>query len=381
MLNAVEVDEVSKTFRIHHERHSSLKERLLRPGGGSHSDFEALRAVSFNVGPAETVGILGRNGSGKSTILKTICGVLQPSSGEVRLRGTLAALLELGAGFQPELSGRDNIYLSGSMLGLSKRTIRGLFDEIVEFSELGDFIDTPVKFYSSGMYVRLGFAVAVNVDPDILVVDEVLAVGDEKFQAKCMARISRLQNDGRSILLVSHSAAQVQTLCSRAVVLDHGSVIADGAVGTSVDAFRSVLHADTREVDSASPRARVESVTTESGRFDVVMGGAWRGITRVHSEFAGDVRVVAAIRSPRNELLSATPISQGLVSLRPGVQDLAVQIARLPFLPGTYTLSISLRDADSGDSVAHVEQAAIIEITGESFSDGVFELDFDAKIL
>ena len=171
MTTVIKVEGISKTFKIHHERHQSLKERMLHPRSGTVETFNALKDISFSVDTNETVGLVGHNGSGKSTLLKCICGVLQPTSGQIHLRGSLAALLELGAGFQPELSGRDNIFLYGAMLGFSKKMVEGIFDDVVDFSEIENFIDTQVKFYSSGMYVRLAFAVAVNVDPDILVVD------------------------------------------------------------------------------------------------------------------------------------------------------------------------------------------------------------------
>jgi len=238
---AVEVQDVSKRFRLYHEKYTSLKERVIHAGRVPYEDLWALRGVSFDVHEGETVGILGRNGSGKSTLLKCICGVLQPTSGQVVVRGKLAGLLELGAGFQPELSGRENIYLNGSMLGLSKREVDRLFDDIVEFAELGQFIDNQVKFYSSGMYVRLGFAVAVNVDPDVLVIDEVLAVGDERFQRKCMERVKQFQREGRTILFVSHAPDLVRNLCSRAVVLADGEMIGMGVPGEAVRLFRERL--------------------------------------------------------------------------------------------------------------------------------------------
>lgn len=238
---AVCVEDVSKRFRLYHEKYTSLKEKLIHAGRVPHDDLWALRDVSFEVNEGETVGILGRNGSGKSTLLKCICGVLQPTSGQVTVHGSLAGLLELGAGFQQDLSGRENIYLNGSMLGLSKREVDRLFDDIVEFSELGQFIDNQVKFYSSGMYVRLGFAVAVNVNPDILVIDEVLAVGDERFQRKCMDRIKQFQRDGHTILFVSHSPDLVRSICDRAVVLVDGEMIAEGNPGESVRVFREAL--------------------------------------------------------------------------------------------------------------------------------------------
>lgn len=238
---AVDVQGVSKRFRLYHEKYTSLKEKVIHIGRVPHEDLWALRDVAFDVKEGETVGILGRNGSGKSTLLKCVCGVLQPSAGQVVVQGKLAGLLELGAGFQQELSGRENIYLNGSMLGLSKREVDRMFDDIVEFAELGQFIDNQVKFYSSGMYVRLGFAVAVNVDPDVLVIDEVLAVGDERFQRKCMDRVKQFQKEGRTILFVSHSPDQVRAICDRAVVLSDGEMIGMGTPGEAVRLFRERL--------------------------------------------------------------------------------------------------------------------------------------------
>ncbi len=194
---AVDVRNISKRFRLAHGQYNSLKERIIHGGKRQATeDFWALNEVSLTVREGQTVGILGRNGSGKSTLLKCICGILQPTTGEVAVRGRLAGLLELGAGFQQDLTGRENIYLNGSLLGMSKRDVDRVFDAIVDFSELEEFIDGPVKFYSSGMYVRLGFAVAVHMDPDILVIDEVLAVGDERFQRKCIDRVTRIPAGG-----------------------------------------------------------------------------------------------------------------------------------------------------------------------------------------
>jgi ABC-2 type transport system ATP-binding protein len=239
--SAVEVQSVSKRFRLYHEKYTSLKEKVIHAGRTPYDDLWAINDVSFDVQEGETVGILGRNGSGKSTLLKCICGVLQPTDGQVVVRGQLAGLLELGAGFQQDLSGRENIYLNGSMLGMSKKDVDRVFDDIVEFAELEQFIDNQVKFYSSGMYVRLGFAVAVNVDPDVLVIDEVLAVGDERFQRKCMDRIRSFQNEGRTILFVSHSPDQVRAICDRAVVLSDGKMIGLGPPGEAVRLFRETL--------------------------------------------------------------------------------------------------------------------------------------------
>jgi ABC-2 type transport system ATP-binding protein len=267
---AVDVQEVSKRFRLHHEKYTSLKERIIHAGRIPYEDLWALRDISFDVHEGETVGILGRNGSGKSTLLKCICGVLQPTSGRVVVRGKLAGLLELGAGFQQELSGRENVYLNGSMLGMSKSEVDRVFDDVVAFAELEHFIDNQVKFYSSGMYVRLGFAVAVNVDPDILVVDEVLAVGDERFQRKCMERIKRFQQEGRTILFVSHSPDQVRSICDRAVVLSDGAMIGLGPPGESVRVFREHLLV----VDGALTAGSADRVPQEGGTVSSAGTGA-----------------------------------------------------------------------------------------------------------
>jgi ABC-2 type transport system ATP-binding protein len=242
---AIDVRNVSKRFRLAHGQYNTVKERIIHGGRRKATeDFWALDQVSLTVQPGETVGILGRNGSGKSTLLKCICGVLQPTSGEVAVKGKLAGLLEPGAGFHQDLSGRENIYLNGSLLGMSKAEIDRAFDAIVDFSELEEFIDGPVKFYSSGMAVRLGFAVAVNVDPDILVIDEVLAVGDERFQRKCIDRVKQFQKEGRTILLVTHAADTVRSICDRGVVISHGHVIADADPGSATRIFRERLMAE-----------------------------------------------------------------------------------------------------------------------------------------
>src|ERR1700735_1475528 len=259
---SVDVRDVSKRFRLTHGKHRSLKERVIHRGRVPHEDFWALKDVSRDVKEGETVGILGRNGSGKSTLLKCVCGVLQPTSGEVVVRGKLAGLLELGAGFQQDLTGRENVYLNGSMLGMSKKEVDRVFDDIVDFSELEEFIDGQVKFYSSGMYVRLGFAVAVNVNPDILVVDEVLAVGDERFQRKCIERVKAFQREGRTILLVTHSPDQVRSLCDRAVVLSHGDVVHEGPPGEAVRIFRENLLEEegTLSIPDESPEPRAPTI-------------------------------------------------------------------------------------------------------------------------
>ncbi len=232
------VSDVSKRFVIRKDK--SLKERIVNFGRSNKhkDDFWALNDIAMEITAGTTVGLVGSNGSGKSTLLKVIGGIIQPTTGRVEHRGRLAALLELGAGFSPDLTGRENVYLNAAILGLSRATTEKYFDSIIEFSEIGEFIDTQVKFYSSGMYVRLAFAIAVHVDPDILLVDEVLAVGDEPFQRKCMEKIREFQEEGRTIIFVSHSADQVRDLCSRVIVLSHGTVVFDGETEAGIVALR-----------------------------------------------------------------------------------------------------------------------------------------------
>lgn len=224
----VSVENVNKSFKLTH--HSSLKERVVEFGRYRKTvqKFQALKDVSFELNVGETLGLIGHNGSGKSTLLKIIGGIVSPTSGSVFRRGRMAALLELGAGFHPDLTGRENVYLNAAILGLNRKEASKVFDSIVDFSGIENFIDTQVKFYSSGMYVRLAFSVAVHVDPDLLLVDEVLAVGDQPFQEKCLNRISDFQAEGRTIVLVTHSPEQVRGICSRAIVMDHGNMVFDG---------------------------------------------------------------------------------------------------------------------------------------------------------
>jgi ABC-type polysaccharide/polyol phosphate transport system ATPase subunit len=227
---AIVVDNVSKRFRLYRERANSLKERLTarRRLRSKFADFWALRDISVTIPKGTTYGFIGHNGSGKSTLLRLMAGIHPPTSGTVETHGRISALLELGAGFHPELSGRENVYLNGSILGLTRREVNAVIDQIIDFAGLEDFIDSPVKHYSSGMYVRLGFAVAVHVKPDILMIDEVIAVGDEEFQRRCFEHLYQLKRDGVTIVLVSHSAPLMEQMCDRLVWLDHGKLMAEG---------------------------------------------------------------------------------------------------------------------------------------------------------
>ncbi|MGO4340146.1 ABC transporter ATP-binding protein [Pedococcus sp. 2YAF34] len=236
---AVEVSGVSKHFRLRHTH--SLKEALVWTvqGRARTDDFTALHPLDLTIEPGETLALLGRNGSGKSTLLKLLAGVMAPDSGQVRVRGRVAGLLEVGAGFHPDLTGRENVFLNAAILGLSREQVQERFDDIVAFADIGRFLDTQVRFYSSGMFLRLAFAVAVHTEPDVFLVDEILAVGDEAFRAKCLDRIERLAHEGRTLVVVSHDLPLVERLCSRGVLLDQGRLVADGPVRLAVERLRA----------------------------------------------------------------------------------------------------------------------------------------------
>ncbi len=232
---------MTQRFRVIHERPDTLRElfaKFLRKPVKYH-DFEAVSHVSFNVHKGEMVGFIGRNGSGKSTLLKIVAGVYRPTTGSVRVEGTIAPLIELGAGMHPELTGRENIVLNGLLMGYSKSQMKEREERIIEFAEIGEFINSPVKQYSSGMYLRLAFSVATEIDPDVLILDEILAVGDFAFQQKCFARLKRFRETGKTILVVTHSVDQVQKLCDRCILLDKGKVVFDGDPDRAVALYMS----------------------------------------------------------------------------------------------------------------------------------------------
>jgi ABC-type polysaccharide/polyol phosphate transport system ATPase subunit len=269
-MNAIEVLHVSKIYRRYARKRqfatlkSALLSRSLIRDLKPDETFPAVQDVSFTVPRGRTLGVIGRNGSGKSTMLKLVAGITKPTSGEVRVHGRVSALIELGAGFHPEISGRENVFINGIMLGLSKREITRRFDEIVEFAELQDFIDAPVKTYSSGMYMRLGFAVAIHVDPDVLLVDEVLAVGDEGFTHKCLDKFAEFKRRGRTILLVTHSLGLVERFCDEAVWLDGGRMKGMGDPKRIVGAYiTDVEHSEEAQLAAGDAKAQ-ESTTTVS---------------------------------------------------------------------------------------------------------------------
>jgi ABC-2 type transport system ATP-binding protein/lipopolysaccharide transport system ATP-binding protein len=261
---AITVRDVTKKFRLHNDRKTNIKELFSsRQRANRSEDFWALKGVSLEIPKGKTFGLVGHNGSGKSTLLKLVAGIHRPSSGTITASGRVSAMLELGAGFHPEMSGRDNIYLNGSILGMTRKQIDAAMDDIIDFSGLREFIDTPVKVYSSGMYVRLGFAIAVNLDPEILIIDEVIAVGDEEFQRRCFDHLYELRRKGVTIVLVTHSLSLVGDLCDEAAWLDGGTLKAVGPARDVVDAYLGAVNRREAEALEEAGEAPPEPEPTE----------------------------------------------------------------------------------------------------------------------
>jgi ABC-2 type transport system ATP-binding protein len=349
---------VGKRFLIHHQRATSFKERVLHARRSDAEEFWALRGIDLRIGAGETVGLIGANGSGKSTLLKLLAGILEPNDGTVAVRGRVASLLELGAGFNGELTGRENIYLNASILGLSRREINRNFDSIVEFSGLQQFIDNQVKHYSSGQYVRLGFAIAVHVEPDILLVDEVLAVGDEAFQAKCLAKIAEFQERGCTILFVTHSLDMVPKLCNRGIVLDHGRVMHDGDPFEAAERLRSLLGT---AADQAGGAAAASSTLRIAGLRLVEPGVPWlyKGefgpgdgmIVEVDVAAGADAPPVAEVRVAVTGPLDVPMWIMDAKEERFEPDDtrtVRFVVKELPSIQGIFALAIAIRDPAGG---------------------------------
>lgn len=388
MTTVIDIENVSKRFVIRKEK--SLKERLVNFGRSNlhKDDFWALRDVNLQIESGTTVGLIGPNGSGKSTLLKMIGGILQPTSGTVRLRGRLAALLELGAGFHPDLTGRENVYLNASILGLSRQETDRHFDAIVDFSGIEKFIDTQVKFYSSGMYVRLAFAVAVHVDPDILLVDEVLAVGDEPFQRKCLERIRGFQHEGRTIVLVTHGLDQVAEFCDRAVVLEHGHVAADGAPRDALRVLRSDFEATRQEEIEKKQAALDESERLPQARFTGVALRSDSGATgspvlqpgegltvamevQADSTLAAGFEIGVGVATPLGTVLGGTNtrlLGSSLPALH-GTGRYEFHLADLRLGDGEYIVQASLSTPE-GTEVHSVPEAAHFSVEADGRSQG-----------
>ncbi len=357
-VQAIAIEDVSKRFRLFREKPTTLKQRLLTSRSRAE-DFWALRDVSFDVREGSTFGLIGHNGSGKTTLLKVVAGILRPTAGVVRQRGRLAALLELGAGFHPELTGKENVYLNASFLGLSRKETDRVYEDIVAFAELEEFMENEVKFYSSGMLVRLGFAVAVHVDPELLLIDEVLAVGDEAFQAKCLDRVRAFQREGRTIVLVTHALDTVRTICDRAAMLHHGRLHALGSPEDVVREMRYVLLGQTDEsfVPEEGTReaeiAAVEIVRAEgAGEGPVLRDDALTIQVDVRTnEPVADLDVdFAVFDGATNHPVLDARTSRAGIAIGPfdGKKRVRFRVASFPYNAGKYWVTVGLSSRETG---------------------------------
>jgi ABC-type polysaccharide/polyol phosphate transport system ATPase subunit len=353
--DAVVVENVSKKFRLFKEKSHSLKATVMRGRRVVAEDFWALDDVSFTVPKGVTFGLIGENGSGKSTMLKCLTKILRPDAGTVQVNGKISALLELGAGFHPELSGRENVYLNGAILGLSQKELRRRFDGIVDFAGIERFIDEPVKNYSSGMYVRLGFSVAINVDPEVLLVDEVLAVGDEVFQRKCNEKFAELKAEGKTIVVVSHAMTQVHNLCEEVAWFENGRIKRIGPSREIVDEYTGNVQVDREEDGQGTRWGSGEGRVTEVELLD----SAGKPTTQVRSGEAVSFRLHYAMSEPIERPVFGLAIHtlDGTHVTGPNTRDancvpekldgagfVDVKYDILRLLPGTYDLSVSLYD-------------------------------------
>jgi ABC-2 type transport system ATP-binding protein len=378
----VRVVDVSKRFNLHHDK--SLKERMVNARKGSNEDFWALKGVGFDLDESHTLGLIGANGSGKSTLLKLIAGILTPTTGYVERRGRMAALLELGAGFHPDLTGRENIYMNASILGLSRKQTDHYFDDIVDFSGIERFIDNQVKFYSSGMYVRLAFSVAVHVDPELLLIDEVLSVGDEPFQRKCMKRIREFQREGRTIVLVTHGIDTVRQLCDRVIMLDKGEIVVDGKPQEATRAFRERYAAQVDEQDDVRGTGDITIVETrvtdgdghDKARFE--SGDRLAVEVVVEAPSAVDDPVVGvAIYNHLDTLVYGTNTAIRGVSLGAleGRRRIRFDFGAIPMVEGQYFVTVAVHSRDEATQYHWLERQISFKVFSLNVDAGVLHLD------
>jgi ABC-type polysaccharide/polyol phosphate transport system ATPase subunit len=378
----IEVDGLWKNFRMYHERNRYIKAAMLRGRRARYDEFWALRDISVSVQDGATIGFIGANGSGKSTFLKCLTGIYQPDRGSLRVHGTVAALLELGAGFSPELTGRENIFLNGSILGMSRADIKTKLDQIVEFAGIGEFIDSPVKNYSSGMTVRLGFSIAAHVEPRILLIDEVLSVGDQSFQRRSSEKIEQFRREGRTIVVVSHSLGVVEQLCSETVWLDKGAMRMRGPSAEVIAAYTGGSYQmHQREGDGLHEQwgtgdAQIMSMTVTdlAGQpVEVVETGAALRVTlqlnahlRVENPI---VRLSIDTLQGQHVWASSTQHGQARLRMLDGPATTVIEIPSLPLLDGQYTISAAILDSTGTTELDHHRNWKRLDVHGRGIHD------------
>jgi ABC-type polysaccharide/polyol phosphate transport system ATPase subunit len=388
-LGEIDIKNVARLFRVYPRESRSLKNLALTRGRARGTDVWALRDVSFAVEPGSAVGLVGRNGSGKSTLLRILSGIIKPTSGSAEVGGRVASLLELGAGFHPDFTGRENVFLNGSILGLRKAYIREQLDEIVAFAGLEEFIDLPVRTYSSGMYMRLGFAIASHLAADVLLLDEVFAVGDEAFQRKCFEKIFEFKRNGGTIIFVSHDASSVERLCERAVLLREGSVAFDGVTRDAMGAYQRQL-ADERDPaehgaglnEWGSGEARIAEVRVCGGdgddRVQFLSGEPMSLRLRLVSEGAlPPPRLSLELHDEAGRLIAGTAIDTAELGWPEGAGEFVTRfdLDSLPLADGRFELTLALADHSGAHLYHHLAQAASFVVYPEGAERGAVLLD------
>ncbi|HZT91828.1 MAG TPA: ABC transporter ATP-binding protein [Gaiellaceae bacterium] len=383
------VDRVSRTFRVYPKAQRTLKDVFVSRGRLRTREVQALREVSLTIDPGGAVGLVGRNGSGKSTLLRLVSGIIKPTSGRVEAGGRIASLLELGAGFHPDFTGRENVYLNGSIHGLSRARVREVMDEIVAFAELEQFIDLPVRTYSSGMFMRLGFSVAAHIEADTLLLDEVFAVGDEQFQRKCFGKIAEFKNRGGTIVFVSHDAQAVERLCDRAVLLRQGQVAFDGETREAIAAYRRLLAADAnpeeleaglREWGTGEARILAAQLLDDDGdeRLQFAAGEP-ATIRLVVAADAGvpPPRVSLELRDDGGLVLGE--LAQDTAQLGwngvAGPRELRLRLPRLPLADGRFHLRFRLADPQTGRLLHSLDDAVRFVVFAPGLAAGAVLLE------
>jgi len=388
------VDRVSRTFRVYPKAQRTIKDVFVSRGRTGAREVQALRDVSLSAEPGDAVGLVGRNGSGKTTLLRLVSGIIKPTSGRIEAGGRIASLLELGAGFHPDFSGRENVYLNGSIHGLSRKRVRESMDEIVAFAELERFIDLPVRTYSSGMFMRLGFSVAAHIEADVLLLDEVFAVGDEQFQRKCFGKIAEFKNRGGTIVFVSHDAQAVERLCDRAVLLRQGEVAFDGETREAIAAYRALLAAETnpdelgaglREWGSGEARIVTAQLLDDDGDERVQLAAGEAATVRlvvVAEPGVSAPRVSLELRDDGGLVLGTALQDTDELGWNGGggERELRFRLPRLPLADGRFHLRFALTDPQNGRLLHTLDDALRFfvfptgEETGAVLLDGTWSL-------
>jgi ABC-type polysaccharide/polyol phosphate transport system ATPase subunit len=376
---AIVAEDVSRRFRVYPKRHVTLKEAIVRARHLRPTDIWALQDVSFEIAPGEAVGLVGRNGSGKTTLLRLIAGIFGPTSGRIEVGGTVGSLLEIGAGFHPDFTGRENVYLNGAIHGLSRTYVRERMDEIVSFAELERFVDLPVRTYSAGMYMRLGFSVATHLSTDVLLLDEVFAVGDEAFQRKCFGKIFEFKSRGGTIVFVSHSAAAVESLCERTILLRAGRVLHDGETHEAIAAYHQLLaeDEDPDERNAGLQEWGTGEVRVAELRLEDVDGAERRQylsgeplllrMKLTARERVPPPRLTLDLREATGALVGSAVADLGELGwdVSRGELELVYELARIPLAEGRFQAGVGLTDPESGRILHHLERAAEFVVVPE----------------